>query len=67
MRYREALLLAGAVVAAVLGFELLTIAFRPLEDAVRFAPVFIFILVGVTVLILVRALRGPSGGAGRAR
>lgn len=59
VRDRYVLVVAAAVVALVLGLLLLSAVVRPLGDALALAPVLIGVLVVVTVVVLVRAIRGP--------
>lgn len=54
---RGVLLALGLTVVIVLGTQLLTILLPPLGQAVRLAPILIIVLVLVTALMLVRALR----------
>ena len=56
VRDRQVLLLAAAVVAVVLGLELLSMAFPAFADAVGRPPTVIAALIVVTVVVLLRAI-----------
>lgn len=56
VRDREVILLAGLVVALVLGLQALSLAVPAFADAVDEPPTVIALLVAVTVLVLARAL-----------
>lgn len=56
VRDRQVVLLAGLVVALVLGLQALSLAFPPFADAIDNPPTVIALLVIVTVLVLARAL-----------
>ena len=56
VRDRQVVLLAGLVVALVLGLQALSLAFPAFADAIDNPPTVIALLVIVTALILVRAL-----------
>jgi hypothetical protein len=59
VRDREVLIVAVAVVALVLAVAWLTGLIPALDDAIGLAPVVIFTLIGVTVIVLARALLRP--------
>lgn len=54
------LLLGGAVVAAVLGLQLLGLVFPPLDRGLALVPAVIVVLVAATLVMIVRALRAPG-------
>jgi hypothetical protein len=57
VRDRHVVLVAAAVVALVLGLLALSVWVPAVGDALSSAPLLIAALVGVTVVVLVRALR----------
>jgi hypothetical protein len=57
VRDRQVLLLAAAVVLGVLAANVLSGIVRPIDDALGFQPVVVLLLVAVTVVVLVRAIR----------
>ena len=61
-RDRDVLLVAAAVVAVVLGVELLGVIYPPLDDLVGLAPTVSILLVVVTVSVLYRAIRSSPRG-----
>lgn len=54
---RAVVIALGLAVVIVLGTQFLTIVFPPLEQALSLGPVLIAILLVVTAILLVRALR----------
>jgi hypothetical protein len=60
IRDRQVVMLAAAVVAVVLGLQLLSTFVPAIGDALGLAPVLIGALIVVTLLVLARALRPPA-------
>jgi hypothetical protein len=58
--WREVLLLAGAILAAVFALELVSLAFPQVREAFRVLPLTVVVLVGGTVGLLVLAFRRRS-------
>lgn len=64
IRDRHVVLVAAAVVAAVLGLQVMSVFVPALRDALALAPLLIGVLVIVTLVVLARALsarRPPTG------
>lgn len=58
--WREALLLAGGILAAIFALELASVAFPPVREAFRAFPLTVVVLVGGTAGLLVLVFRRRS-------
>jgi polyferredoxin len=59
-RDRQVVLVAAAIVAAVLGLQLISALVPAVGDVLGLAPILIGTLVLVTLVVLVRAVRPPA-------
>lgn len=62
MRDRQVVGLAAAIVVAVLGTQLISIIYPPLDDLLGFQPAVAVFLVVVTAWILVASIRSARRG-----